>query len=314
MDWPGQFGCGDRVVHGESTMRQVFLTSIVTTLLVLPAGSTMLAQTGAQVATQPPSDLVLTGPGGVILQSFDVDELVRDAPYSAEGTTEIVQPLIDGNRIVRQTNASIARDSRGRVRREQTLAAVGAVIVAGGERTVTISDAASGTSSELDAGRRLAIRHRTRQFPTDTTTPESGAPIPGARKPIPGAEQNNGPFFRTFREPGSEPLSPRSPLREPATKTESLGRQTIEGVTAEGTRTTITIPAGAIGNERAIESVYERWFSRDLRIVVLSHNRDPRFGETTYRLTHIRREEPASWLFEVPSDYHIVYEPALGRR
>jgi hypothetical protein len=31
----------------------------------------------------------------------------------------------------------------------------------------------------------------------------------------------------------------------------------IEGVTAEGTRTTITIPAGAIGNERALESTSE---------------------------------------------------------
>src|SRR5262245_35849591 len=254
MDWPGQFGWCDRVVHGESTMRQVFLTSIVTTLLVLPAGSTMLAQTGAQVATQPPSDLVLTGPGGVILQSFDVDELVRDAPYSAEGTTEIVQPLIDGNRIVRQTRASIARDSRGRVRREQTLAAVGAVIVAGDERTVTISDPASGTSYELDPQRRIAIRHQMPQ-----------------RRPIAGTEQNNGPFFRTFREQGSEALgiSSGSPLGAPATKTESLGQQKIEGVTVEGTRTTITIPAGAIGNERALETVHERWFSRELRIVVL---------------------------------------------
>ncbi len=277
-------------------MRQLFLTLIVTTLLVLRAGPTMLAQAGGQVATQPPSDLVLTGAGGVILQSVAVDELVRGAPYSAEGTTEIVQPLIDGNRIVRQTSASIARDSRGRVRREQTLAAVGAVIVAGDERAVTISDPASGISYELDPQRRMAIRHQTPQ-----------------RRPIAGTEQNNGPFFRTFREQGSEALSPRSPLGAPATKTESLGRQQIEGVTAEGTRTTITIPAGAIGNERAIESVYERWFSRELRVVILSHNRDPRFGETTYRLTHINREEPASWLFDVPADYRIVDEPPPPR-
>jgi hypothetical protein len=290
-------------------MRQLFLTSIVTTLLVLPTGPTMLAQTGAQVATQPPSDLVLTGAGGVILQSFDVDELVGDAPYSAAGTTEIVQPLTDGNRIVRQTSASIARDSRGRVRREQTLAAVGAVIMAGDEHTVTISDPASGTSYVLDPQRRIAIRHRTRQVPTGTTPPDNGIATLRMGKPIAGTEQNNGPFFRTFREQGSETLPPRGPLAAPATKTESLGQRDIEGVTAEGTRTTITIPAGAIGNERAIESVYERWFSRDLRIVVLSHNRDPRFGETTYRLTHINREEPASWLFDVPSDYRIVDEP-----
>src|SRR5262249_12202747 len=249
MDWPGQFEWCVRVVHGDSTMRQVFLTSFVTTLLVLPAGPAVLAQTGGQVATQPPSDRVLTGAGGVILQSFDVDELVRDAPYSARGTTEIVQALIDGNRIVRQTSASIARDSRGRVRREQTLAAVGAVIVDHDERTVTINDPASGSSYVLDPQRRIAIRHRARQLPTGATTPDNGTPFLRTGKPTAGTEHNKGPFFRTFREQGSETLSPKDPLGAPVTKTESLGRQKIEGVTAEGTRTTITIPAGAIGNE-----------------------------------------------------------------
>src|SRR5262245_34168310 len=315
MDWPGRYEWCGRVVHGASTMRQVFLTSVVTTLLVFPAGPTMLAQTGAQLATQPPSDLVWTGAGGVILQSFDIDELVRDAPYSAEGTTEIVQPLIDGNRIVRQMSASIARDSRGRVRREQTLAALSAVMVVGDERTVTISDPALGTSYVLDPQQRIAIRHRTRQLSIDTTSSNNGTPSLRRGKPVTGTEHNNGPFFRTFREQGSETLSvgPRGPLGAPATKTESLGRQTIEGVTAEGTRTTITIPAGALGNERAIESVHERWFSKDLRIVVVSHDRDPRFGETTYRLTHISREEPAGWLFDVPADYRIVDNPPPPR-
>src|SRR5262249_38264137 len=160
-----------------------------------------------------------------------------------------------------------------------------------------ISDPASGTSYELDPQRRIAIRHRTRPFPTDTTPPDNRAPIP--RKPIAGTEQSNGPFFRTFRDQGSEALGISSgrPLGPPTSKTESRGQPKIDGVTAEGTRTTITIPAGAIGNERAIESVYERWFSRDLRVVVLSQSRDPRFGETTYRLMHISREEPASWRF-----------------
>jgi hypothetical protein len=286
------------------------LTSIVM-LLVLPAAPAMLAQTTAPVTIQPPSDLVVTG--GAILQSFDVDELVRDAPYSAEGTTEIVQTLIDGNRIVRHTSASVARDSRGRVRREQTLAAVGAMIVAGDAHTVTISDPASRTSYLLDPQRRVAILHRTLQGPTTRLTPDDAKPIMRAEKPIGGTEKSEGPVFRTFAGPGVEILglggvsvSPGGPVGASNAMTESLGRQEIEGVTAEGTRTTITIPPGAIGNERAIESIYERWFSRDLRVVVLSRSVDPRFGETTYRLTEISRGEPASWLFEVPADYRIV--------
>ena len=47
----------------------------------------------------------------------------------------------------------------------------------------------------------------------------------------------------------------------PGARTESLGKQNIEGVEAEGTRTTVTIPAGKIGNELPIDIVSERWYS-----------------------------------------------------
>jgi hypothetical protein len=51
-------------------------------------------------------------------------------------------------------------------------------------------------------------------------------------------------------------------------------------------RTTITIPAGEIGNERAIEIVSERWYSPELQLVVMTRHSDPRTGETVYRLTN----------------------------
>ena len=92
------------------------------------------------------------------------------------------------------------------------------------------------------------------------------------------------------------------------TRTEDLGVQTIEGVEAVGTRTITTIPAGAIGNERPIDMVYERWYSNELQLVVMSKNSDPRFGEQTYRLTNIVRSEPDPSLFEVPSDYKKISE------
>jgi len=86
---------------------------------------------------------------------------------------------------------------------------------------------------------------------------------------------------------------------------ESLGAQTIEGVAAEGTRVTFTIPAGKIGNERPIVTVNERWYSPELQTVVLSKNSDPRMGETTYRLNNIYRGEPDPSLFQVPADYTV---------
>jgi TonB family protein len=117
-------------------------------------------------------------------------------------------------------------------------------------------------------------------------------------------------------EPGQphegEPLPVRVAMQKPVA--ESLGKQTIEGVEAEGTRTTIVIQPGAMGNERAINIVSERWYSPELQTVVMTKHSDPRFGETTYRLTNINRSEPAHTLFEVPSDYTLKAGPApMGR-
>ena len=89
----------------------------------------------------------------------------------------------------------------------------------------------------------------------------------------------------------------------PDVKSEPLGKQTIEGVAAEGTRSTVTIPAGVIGNELPIQSVSERWYSPELQTIVMTKRSDPRFGETVYRLTNIQRTEQPSSLFEVPADY-----------
>ena len=90
------------------------------------------------------------------------------------------------------------------------------------------------------------------------------------------------------------------------TRTEELGSRDFDGVQAEGTRRVTTIPAGAIGNERPIETAYERWYSKELQIVVMSKHSDPRFGEQTYRLTNIVRAEPDPTLFNVPNGYKVV--------
>jgi len=66
------------------------------------------------------------------------------------------------------------------------------------------------------------------------------------------------------------------------------------------------MPAGAIGNERPIETVIETWFSQELKVMILSKRSDPRFGETTYRVTNISRSEPDAALFQIPSEYTIV--------
>ena len=107
-----------------------------------------------------------------------------------------------------------------------------------------------------------------------------------------------------------QPINPSLPsLPKGDVKTESLGTRSIEGVEAEGVRQTTTVAAGAIGNERPIEIVYERWYSKELELIVFSKYTDPRFGEQSYRLTNIKRDEPGGELFTLPADYKIVTEP-----
>lgn len=96
-----------------------------------------------------------------------------------------------------------------------------------------------------------------------------------------------------------------APSSKYETRTEDLGVQNYEGLEAKGTRTTTIIPAGAIGNERPIEIVYERWYSEELKMIVYSRRSDPRVGEQTYRLTNISRSEPDPSLFSVDG-YRII--------
>jgi len=96
-------------------------------------------------------------------------------------------------------------------------------------------------------------------------------------------------------------------------KDESLGAQTIEGVRAEGMRTTVTLPAGSIGNDLPIDIVSERWYSPELQTVVMTKRNDPRMGETVYQLTNLSRNEPARSLFEAPADYTVVDQMQMKR-
>jgi hypothetical protein len=112
------------------------------------------------------------------------------------------------------------------------------------------------------------------------------------------------------RTPGGPERQKESDVPEQV-KHENLGTQTIEGVSAEGKRDTVTIPAGQIGNDRPIEIVSETWFSPELHTMVMRKHSDPRVGETVFKLTDIRRSEPDASLFQPPAGAKVSVEPLL---
>ena len=63
---------------------------------------------------------------------------ITGAPFTADATTEFTQVLSDGNRIEQHYSTSIARDGRGRTRREQDMALVGPLSVLQLEKTIAV--------------------------------------------------------------------------------------------------------------------------------------------------------------------------------
>lgn len=202
---------------------------------------------------------------------------VAGAPFSAEFTAETTQTLPDGNVIDHKSTGSLARDSQGRVRSEVTLSGIGPFATSGSggtpPRGIFITDPVAGVSYVLNENRKEARQTKLRKNDFQGKG-NGGGPRPNAR----GGNSANA-------------------------TTQSLGTQMMGGISAEGTRTVRTIPAGQIGNAKPIELSVERWYSPDLQMNVMIKRTDPRGGTTVYQLTNVVTGEPDASLFQVPSDY-----------
>ncbi len=228
------------------------------------------------------------GPGAV----------VKGAPYSATITNESVQTLADGTRIVQSSDGSAARDSQGRTRQDAPLPMIGGLAASDAPHLVMIQDPVAGVAYTLNLTDKTAWKHAIplgRQgmagtaIATNTVVVHGEAGVAGAGPP-----------------PSAPPMvwTRRVEMEHPGEVTaENLGTQTMEGVQVTGVRTTQTIPAGKIGNDRPINIVTEVWTSPELKTIVLSKRNDPRTGEQTFKLTNIQRGEPDPSLFTVPSDF-----------
>jgi len=218
------------------------------------------------------------GEAVVISPTFAVEgRVVKGVPYSARAVTSAMQTLATGSEISSHFTALVARDSEGRTRREQTLSSIGpwALEPSASPTVILIQDPVKGVNYTLDPARH---------------------------------------FARMIRPLNREEPRREEPRREEPRKdgVESLGSQIIEGVLAQGKRTVTRLPAGAVGNSAPLELTVETWYSAELQVVVLGKRNDPRVGEITYRLTNIKRAEPASSLFEVPADYRIENGPPVN--
>jgi hypothetical protein len=273
--------------------------------------STLSVELPMPPVAETPVPLVDGGrPGGLNTLSFTTPDtafgrvVVKGSPFTADSVTEHVQRLADGNRMVRRSVAHLFRDAAGRTRREHQLTRGGGAAAPDGQepRLVIINDPVAQVEYLVDTARGTVRRSRV------------PAALAEARRRTGGTEESFGVLMPTSaahrRMAEGERAEP-----PPAPKKERLEAQQIEGVMAEGTRTTVTIPAGEFDNELPLEITHEQWYSPELGMVVLMKHNDPRFGETTFRLTNITRAEPAPELFAEPQGYRPLdtHDPVMGR-
>lgn len=285
-------------------------------LVVLAAASCAFAQ-----ERQEKRDVIYrtAGVGGLAAAGLDrAPEPIVGAPYSATISNESVETLADGNRIVHKTTGSTARDSQGRTRQDTSLPAIGNLAAADAPQLIFIHDPVAQVSYTLNMTQKTAQKL--------TNLPPPGVPgapgTPGAAISLTVVERDSAPGQLPPPEADAMPMTvvpdaeagavfeKRLVTTEPDKgDVEDLGSQTMEGVHVTGLRTTRTIPAGQIGNEKPITIVTEVWSSPELKTVVYSKRTDPRMGEQTFRLTNIVRAEPSRSLFTVPADFKIVDGP-----
>lgn len=262
-----------------------------------------------------------------------VGNTVKNAPYSAVEVSEDRQTLGDGTNIHHETQVNVFRDSEGRTRREngnevtifdpvgqasyvldtkaQTARKLplgtyffqsGPNVAAGGVFTVRMSEDAAAA----DHMKRMVVESDMKVAEAKLATARA------ANDAMVGAKLDAEKMAKAVAvggargEIGLTTGVAMSRVMLDGGKSESLGKQNMQGVLADGTRMTSVIEAGAIGNDRALNIVNERWYSSELQTLVQSKHSDPRTGEENFRLINLSRNEPPAYLFQVPAGYQML--------
>jgi len=268
------------------------------------------------------------------LQGGVMGKTVKGAPYSGVEVNETTQTLADGTRIHNETQTQVYRDSEGRMRRETPNEVTIWDPVANASwvlhpKEQTARKLPMGTfyfSTRTDGGKAGAmVKSETMTYTLRTDTADAAhvtSPAAEAERKMVEAKlkaeiENNvragGGATVGYAVGGgvaaAGPVAGGTMMRKVTIdggKSESLGKRMIEGVNSDGTKTVVTIEANTIGNDRAIQSTTERWFSPELQTVMLTKHSDPRTGEESFKLMNVSRSEPPAYLFQVPAGYQIV--------
>ena len=219
-------------------------------------------------------------------------------PYSADERTESAKGVV--------STARVFRDGQGRVRREVTVPGLAG---AKARTSITISDYVAKVRYDLNPVTKTAVRSvLAASDPGQDGRREGEGHAAGHVEPPHGFEGDGREGQRhegERREGGGagegehreDRGADKGASQRGGRKHEDLGTRTVQGVSARGSRNTVTLQGGPVSDES--------WFSPDVGVEVKAVHRDPQTGQTTRTLGNIKRGEPSATLFQVPTDYKL---------
>jgi hypothetical protein len=224
-------------------------------------------------------------------------------PFSGVVKTSFEHKLADGNAIHAITRTRYARDSAGRTMEES---AIGCVRGADGQMherlMVNLNDPVARTNMSWQVGA--------------DDQPKVVRVFHQAALRTANASQVKRPELTPAQVEQQQKMMKAAQAQQAQTRketvTEDLGVKDFHGVSAKGSRTTRTIPAGEEGNDQALVVITETWMSKELGGVVMAVRDDPRSGRTVTEYEDITRGEPDPSLFAVPAGYTVQEQPQTG--
>jgi uncharacterized protein YecT (DUF1311 family) len=197
--------------------------------------------------------------------------LISGQPFHAKVAVQIHRQLPDGTVVDQKYYTLVARDSTGRTRREA--------------REPIAAD------SDLDPPLL-----RSTVYDPKTSLMTNCYPEQRVCREI---------SFDPTQHPIEEPVGPSSDGKSVLTR-EDLGKKTIDGLEAIGTRETRTFSPGAFGNDKPVAVVKEIWYSPQLQYNLSVTRLDPRNGTQKLEVTELKLGDPGPEWFATPDGYRLV--------
>jgi hypothetical protein len=238
--------------------------------LLLLAACSLRASLPAQAQS---TEDVLHAPDGnsrEMITSIFISPLAS-APFQATVTAEWTKHLPDGTTTVVKNHRLVVRDSQGRIYQE---------------RRTLVPEGSSQESRIFRIEISSPITH-TKYFcnPSLSECELHDYNVPVTEPVVPVGEISNGTRYLSRA---------------------SLGTKTTEGLEAVGTRETITIQTGVIGNNAPVDSTKEFWYSPKLGLNLQVLRLDPLHGDQLFNVTDLKLSEPDSRLFVLPAGCKVL--------